>query len=230
MITPRQQFAQALGMALFVCVLITMFFTPVGSSDNVNLRPVAKRTAPALGGTFIIGDSTTWRLTGEYDNTFNLWSARHPGWYVDGVGGRNVNQLDDRVDAYLRDVDSKPYMFVMALGTNPDPEDDWYKSHFLGSLNKLPDTTKVILVVPIRAGSNKGFKGEQVSKYAQWIHEIAAERTNTIVANWRQRVFSDRTIDLETGIGEWTNDGIHQRNPFGRAEWMDILDRAVARY
>ena len=198
--------------------------------------PAAKRTAPALGGTFIVGDSTTYRLTGAWEAedggspTFNLWNARHPDWYVDGVGGRNVNKLGERIDYYLNNIDSNPYMFVMALGTNPDPEDDWYKSHFLGSLNKLPSTTKVILVIPVRAGTNKGTKGTQVTKYAGWLHDIAANRNNTIVANWRQRVFSDQTINTTTGIGEWTNDGIHQKNPFGRAEWMDILDTAVARF
>jgi hypothetical protein len=203
------------------------------SDDTVDVTLVNMTSAPALNKTFVIGDSTSWRLTGEYDGTANLWAERHPDWLLDVIGGSNVNTLTTRVQYHLANVDSNPSMFVMALGTNPDPNNDWWKWKYEQALNLLPATTKVILVIPFRGTrvtAEGRAKSDAVTRYAGYLHDIAAERDKTIVANWRGLVLSDPTMDPATGIGKWTNDGVHQRVPYGRAEWLNILDRAVARF
>lgn len=192
--------------------------------------------APALGKVFLIGDSTSYRLSGQWEAedggspTYNFWNSEHPDWIIDAVGGRNVNKLTERIQYHLANVDSSPSIFIMALGTNPDPEDDWWKWKYEQALNLLPATTKVVLVIPVRAGSNKNAKGAQVTKYAGWLHEIAAERNNTIVANWRNRALTNPVPDPVTGISSLLTEGIHQTHPLGRRTWLTIVETAVNRF
>lgn len=233
-ITWKHQLAQAFGVSFYCAFVIAFFLTPVTPERPLNLSPQSYSTAPVVGKTFVIGDSTTWRLTGEYDNTFNLWNTRHPDWVVDGVGGRIVNKLNERIQYHLDNVDSAPRTFVMALGTNPVPEGEtWWKWNYIQALNLLPASTNVVLVIPVRANRQTAemrAKADDVTRYAGYLREIANERSNTIAAEWRPVVMNDPTKDPVTGVGEWTNDGIHQRNPFGRDRWMDIVEAAVNRF
>lgn len=182
--------------------------------------------------TFIVGDSTSWRLTGEYDGMANLWAQRHPDWTVDAVGGRNVTTLPSRISHHLANVDASPDLFVMALGTNPAADGStWWKWNYVAALNLLPATTKVVLVIPFRGNrvtADGRAKSDAVTRYAGYLKEIAAERPSTAIADWRRLVVSDATRDPNTNIGVWTMDGVHQRVPHGRTAWMDILDQAVA--
>lgn len=214
-------------------IMSTLFVAWAGAGVvETNTVAQQKNAASALGGTFIIGDSTTWRLTGEYDGMANLWAIRHPDWTVDGVGGRVVTQLASRIAWHLANVDSSPANFIMALGTNPDPSGAWNKHAFELSIEQLPPTTKIVMVIPARAARNGELqreKSDQVTQYAAWLREIAAERGNVVTSEWRSLVMNDPTRDPVSGIGEWLSDGVHQRNPHGRAKWIDLIDSAIVR-
>lgn len=222
---PRRRFVAAL-LALLALIASP---TATAAADE----PAPDEGPPALGGTFLVGDSTSSRLFGQWEAerggkpTYNWWRHRHPDWYVDAVGGRSVVKLPERITDYLTTVDSAPSLFVMALGTNPRA--GWTKASFENALALLPRTTKVVIVVPVRAGTNKGEKATQVTRYAGWLRQIAASERRYVVASWRKRVLTDPEMDPRTGASPLTVEGVHQTNPRGRRAWLEVVDAAVAR-
>ena len=63
-----------------------------------------------LRGTFIVGDSTLYRVAPRLREV-------EPEWYIDHQRGRPVSALRQRMANYLR-LHPNPANFVMALGTN----------------------------------------------------------------------------------------------------------------
>ena len=201
------------GAYFFVLVLVATITVVVGASTAQ--ASVTEQT----GTTVLIGDSTSARMVGRI-------KARHPSWHLDALGGSSVKTLDDRIAAYLT-VDPEPALLVMALGTNPDPEQEWSAADFTAALDLLPASTDVALVLPVRAGLLKGECGAEVGRYARWLRSIAEQRPRTVIADWRGAVLKDKSMNQWSGVGRLTVDGTHQTNPAGRKTWLNILDRAI---
>lgn len=182
------------------------------------LAPTQAET-PRRHSTFLIGDSTSWRLTGQYDGRANLFHQNHLDWYVDAVGGRSLLALPTQILWYLVHVDPAPDTFIMALGTNPYP--GWQKRHYQLSLALLPRTTKVVLVTPAVFGS-RWPKSAITKTHARWLAEIAAERPHTVLADWRQKVRRSNP-DPRTGRSALLAEGIHQTPVTGRRAWLNLV-------
>lgn len=181
-------------------------------------------SSPQTNSTFLIGDSTSWRLTGKRDGGPNLFLRRDPDWHLNAVGGRSVVKLPSLIQTYLSAVDPAPRTFIMALGTNTRAE--WQSHSYADALSLLPPETSVVLVIPIRAGSNKGEKGKAVARNARWLYALARTRPNTVVADWRSTVLQDPTLDPVTGRSRLLAEGIHQTR-HGRLVWMRVVEAAV---
>ncbi len=166
-----------------------------------------------------MGDSTSWRLTGEYDGRANLFRQYHLDWYIDAVGGRSLLALPTRILWYLLNVDSAPDTFVMALGTNPVP--GWEKVHYEICLALLPRETKVVLVTPAVFGSRWG-KTKVTRRNARWLAEIAAERPHTALVDWRKKVQRSHP-NPRSGVSPLLEEGIHQTPITGRRVWLDMV-------
>ena len=203
--------------ALFVALIATAMIAGT-------LAP-AIAEAPRRGSTFLVGDSTSWRLTGEYDGRANLFRQYHLDWYVDAVGGRSLLALPVRIYSYLQNVDSAPETFVMALGTNPYP--GWEKEHYERCLALLPRETNVVLVTPAVFGSRWG-KSKITRRYSRWLKEIAAERPHTALVDWRKTVQRSHP-DPRTGVSPLLAEGIHQTPITGRRVWLEMVVAKVKR-
>jgi hypothetical protein len=201
------KYVRAFVVALFATAMIASTLAP------------ANAEAPRRGTTFLVGDSTAWRLTGEYDGRVNLLRQYDLDWNIDAVGGRTLLALPTRIVWYLRNVDSAPETFVMALGTNPYP--GWEKVHYELCLALLPRDTKVVLVTPAVFGS-RWAKSKITRRHARWLAEIAADRPNTVLANWRQKVQRSNP-DPTTGKSRLLAEGIHQTPVTGRRVWLDLV-------
>ncbi len=210
---------RALVVALFATAMIAGTLAPA----DAETRSQTQSQAPRRHSTFLVGDSTSWRLTGEYDGRLNLFHQYDLDWSVDAKGGRNLLQLPVRILHYLVNVDSRPDTFVMALGTNPHPR--WEKIHYELSLALLPSVTKVVLVTPAVFGSGRE-KAKTTAKYARWLRQIAEVRPHTVVADWRQLV-KETNPDPRTGRSRLLSEGIHQTPVTGRRAWLELVIGAV---
>ncbi len=185
----------------------------------------AEAQAPRRDSTYVVGDSTTWRLTGEYDGRANLFEQYGLDWHVDAVGGRTLLALPIRILWYLVNVDRSPDTFVMALGTNPYP--GWEKVHYELSLALLPRDTKVVLVTPAVFGTLWP-KSKTTRRHARWLAEIAAERPHTVLADWR-RLVKESNPNPRSGRSPLLAEGIHQTPGLGRRTWLELVIDAVDR-
>src|SRR5689334_1265017 len=80
--------------------------TPAHSTPHASTAPHERE----VSGTFMIGDSTTYRIAPDLQ-------ALKPDWYLDFKRGRSIRTLASHIDAYLR-TNPVPANFIMALGTN----------------------------------------------------------------------------------------------------------------
>ncbi len=206
-------------------LLVTLFATAMiaGTLAPADAETQARAQAPRRDSTFLVGDSTSWRLTGEYDGRANLFHKYDLDWYVDAKGGRNLLQLPVRILHYLVNVDSRPDTFVMALGTNPHPR--FEKIHYELSLALLPRDTKVVLVTPAVFGQGRE-KSKTTARYSRWLRQIAEDRPHTVVADWRELV-KQSNPNPHTGRSRLVAEGIHQTPITGRRAWIELVIDAV---
>lgn len=201
-------------VAIFAAAIVAGMLPPARA--EVAAEPAA---APRLHSTFLVGDSTSWRLTGKYDGRVNLFRQNQLDWHIDAIGGRSLLVLPKRILWYLSHVDSAPDTFVMALGTNPYP--GWQKWHYELCLALLPRNTKVVLVTPAVFGT-RWAKSHNTKIYARWLAEIAAERPHTALADWRRQVKRSHP-NPRTGRSPLLAEGIHQTPVTGRRAWLKTV-------
>ena len=174
------------------------------------------------GGTFMIGDSTTYRVSGMLRDVA-------PDWYLDYHWGRSIKALPSHIDSYLAK-DPHPSNFVMALGTNWCHDPEWSLARLRRAIAKLPADTNVFLVTVVRAGEFQADKDKIMRLYNGYSRALARTRPNTYIINWRQTVMTDPTLDPVSGTSSLLEDGTHQtgsphgdtRGP-GEATYVDLV-------
>ena len=157
---------------------------------------------PPYAGTFIIGDSTLYRVAPRLRDL-------EPDWYVDHQRGRPISALRQRMAKYLR-LNPNPANFVMALGTNRCHYPEWSAARLRRAINQLPKETNVFLVMVVRAGSYQHDKDVTLRLYNRYSRRLAQTRPHTYIIDWRQTVLSDPTLDPVTGESSLLEDGTHQ--------------------
>jgi hypothetical protein len=183
------------------------------------------------GGTFMIGDSTTYRVAHYLGRT-------EPDWYLDYHWGRSISELPAHIAAYLRK-DSHPSNFVMALGTNQTHHPEWSEQRLRRAIAQLPRDTNVFLMLVVRAGSFQAHKDRLLRRYNSYSRDLARTRPHTYVINWRKTVLEDPTLDPVTGTSSLLEDGTHQTgSPHGHrsgpgvktyvgliiSKWLEVND------
>ena len=158
----------------------------------------------------IVGDSITAWSTYPMKN-------RQPGWTVDGVFGRVVQELEEIVPTYVR-VHGSPKAIVVALGTNTWGL--WTKSGYEKVRRITDPDTKVFYVTTYRRDESWAGSLENMSKYSTWMKEIALENANTFVIDWRDRAARFPQI-LDA-------DGVHP-TALGTEMWADMVSEAVSK-
>jgi len=190
------------------------------SSASADLEPgwSTPATAPSPARVYVLGDSIT------YGGASRLLEAR-PGWHVNGVPGRPVQELAGLVAGVLR-VDPHPRAIVVALGTNRGHHaTDDYDTVYDEALRGVPADTRIILVTPFRDPAiwNPELKPDPRSwsihayRYARGMNALAAARPHTCLVPWRERI-SRETYRLY--------DGIHPK-PGGKDLWARMLTNSV---
>ena len=157
---------------------------------------------PPYAGTFLVGDSTLYRVAPELRKL-------EPDWYIDHQRGRPVSALQRRIARYLR-INPNPANFVMALGTNRCHFPEWSYARLRRAIALLPEETNVFLVMVVRAGSYQRWKDVTLRLYNRYSRNLAQFRPHTYVIDWRQTVLSDPTLDPVTGESSLLLDGTHQ--------------------
>jgi hypothetical protein len=202
------------ALAALALVSVLLPAAPAGAKRSV--------PPPPLSGTFIVGDSTLYRVAPRLRQV-------EPDWYVDHERGRPVSALRQRIAAYLR-INPSPANFVMALGTNRCHNPEWSYARLKRAIDQLPRETNVFLVMVVRAGSFQRWKDVTLRLYNRYSRHLAATRPNTYIVNWRQTVMSDPTLDPVTGVSALLMDGTHQTgNTHGEAPgpgvdtWIDLV-------
>jgi hypothetical protein len=164
---------------------------------------------PQLSGTFMIGDSTTYRIA-------PMLSERKPDWVLDYRRGRSIRTLPSHIDAYLRQHDDPPQNFIMALGTNRCHDPEWSEARLRRAIAKLPKQTNVFLMMVVRAGQFQADKDAVLQEYNRYSRDLAHDRPNTYVIDWRGTVLADPTLDPVTGLSSLLEDGTHETGgPYG---------------
>jgi hypothetical protein len=157
---------------------------------------------PPYAGTFIVGDSTLFRVAPRLREV-------EPDWYIDHQRGRPVSALRQRIAKYLR-LNPQPANFVMALGTNRCHFPEWSAGRLRRAIAQLPDETNVFLVMVVRAGSYQRDKDATLRLYNRYSRDLAKTRPHTYIVDWRHTVLSDPTLDPATGESSLLEDGTHQ--------------------
>ncbi|HCB04114.1 MAG TPA: hypothetical protein PLZ93_03665 [Nocardioides sp.] len=183
-------------VAVLISVLVSL--TPSASAGTTG-RSVPP---PSLSGTFIIGDSTLFRVAPRL-------KVVEPDWHIDHQRGRPVSALRQRMAKYLR-INPHPANFVMALGTNRCHFPEWSAARLRRAIAQVPAQTNVFLVMVVRAGSYQRDKDVTLRLYNRYSRHLAQTRPNTYIINWRRTVLADPTLDPVTGESELLVDGTHQ--------------------
>ncbi|HCB03320.1 MAG TPA: hypothetical protein PLZ93_10755 [Nocardioides sp.] len=171
-------------------------------------KPAAATQAREVNGTFMIGDSTTYRIAPELQRL-------RPDWYLDFQRGRSIRTLASHIDRYLRH-NPVPANFIMALGTNRCHHPDWSEARLRRAIAKLPARTNVFLVMVVRAGEFQADKDAVLQEYNSYSRNLAKTRPNTYIIDWRGTVLADPTLDPVTGLSSLLEDGTHETGgPYG---------------
>lgn len=173
---------------------------PAGSAPGA-APPVPVR-AGALSGTYLLGDSTTYRIAPDL-------RLLKPDWDLDYRRGRSIRTLPAHLDAYLRQ-NPRPANFVMALGTNRCHDPEWSEERLRRAIAKLPARTNVFLVMVVRAGRFQADKDAVLQDYNRYSRDLAKDRPHTYVVDWRGAVLADPTLDPVTGVSSLLEDGTHE--------------------
>jgi hypothetical protein len=189
---------KTLLLAALTCLALLVPAAPVAGSVD------ADRTTPPApyAGTFIIGDSTLYRVAPKLRRL-------EPDWYVDQQRGRAVNALQRRMEAYLA-ANPTPANFIMALGTNRCHFPEWSYARLKRAIDLLPPETNVFLMMVVRAGSYQRWKDVTLRLYNRYSRHLARVRPHTYTIDWRQTVLADPTLDPVTGVSSLLVDGTHQ--------------------
>jgi hypothetical protein len=185
-----------LGAVAAITVLTPVLAAAPAGADQRSEPP------PPFSGTFIVGDSTLYRVAPRLREL-------EPDWFVDHQRGRPVSALRQRIAAYLR-VNPTPANFVMALGTNRCHEPEWSYARLKRAIDQLPRETNVFLVMVVRAGAYQRWKDVTLRLYNRYSRHLAQIRPHTYIVDWRQAVMSDPTLDPVTGESSLLIDGTHQ--------------------
>ena len=188
-----------LVVALVVSGALTLG-TPAQGEDVAARSDHGSSVTP--GGTFMIGDSTTYRVSGQL-------RAEVPDWYLDYHWGRSIKALPSHIDRYLAK-DPHPSNFVMALGTNWCHNPEWSELRLRRAIAKLPADTNVFLMMVIRAGAFQADKDAIMRRYNQYSKNLARTRPHTYIVDWRKTVLDDPSLDPVTGTSSLLEDGTHQ--------------------
>jgi hypothetical protein len=175
---------------------------PAPARSASDQKPVHATTARQLSGTFMVGDSTTYRIAPKLHRL-------KPDWHLDYQRGRSIRTLPSHIDAYLRH-NPLPANFIMALGTNRCHDPDWSASRLRRAIGKLPSRTNVFLVMVVRAGEFQADKDAVLKEYNRYSRDLARTRPNTYVIDWRGTVLADPTLDHVSGISSLLEDGTHE--------------------
>jgi hypothetical protein len=187
-------------LALVVFALATTLALTLGPVAPAGADQTPERRE--LSGTFMVGDSTTYRIAPGL-------SAAKPDWYLDYRRGRSIRTLPSHIDAYLRK-NPRPANFIMALGTNRCHAPEWSAARLRRAIAKLPARTNVFLVMVVRAGEFQADKDAVLQEYNRYSRDLAKERPHTYVIDWRGAVLADPTLDPVTGVSSLLEDGTHE--------------------
>lgn len=184
-------------------LLVAVALTVLGISSEAASVPAAHHgSSVTRGGTFMIGDSTTYRVSG-------LLRRQAPDWYLDYHWGRSIKALPAHIDLYLAK-DPHPSNFVMALGTNWCHDPEWSEARLRRSIAKLPADTNVFLMMVVRAGAFQADKDRILRLYNRYSRDLARTRPHTYIIDWRHTVLSDPTLDPVSGTSDLLEDGTHE--------------------
>ena len=205
-------------LAVAVVVVLATFLSILGALKAFGREYnewSASPTAPTGARVYLTGDSITY------------WSApiigdRRPGWFIEGVPGRQVQTLALQVEQILAG-DPHPRAIIVALGTNTEKFED-YEALYRDALAPVPAGTKVVLVAPYRNPEKFGAGTDWPANRKAYHQYYAARAMNTLaqaegvcVAHWRYTV--SRNPDL-------LHDGIHPTMR-GRRVLTELLVDAV---
>jgi hypothetical protein len=207
-----------IGLIASVMVIVTMFAGVLVAAKAYGGKYdewAASPEAPAR--VYVTGDSVTY-WTAPYIH------ADHPWWQIEGVPGRQVQQLGIQL-AQILEVDPTPRIIIVELGTNTAGWED-YHALYTTALAQLPESTHVILVTPYRDGvkfSRTSDYADNLQAYHQYweakaMRQIVLERPNTSLVRWRY--VARYNPDL-------LHDGIHP-NLRGREVLSGLMTKAVA--
>jgi hypothetical protein len=143
--------------------------------DGVCERRVGPPPASALGGTFMTGDSVSWRAWDDL-------RRRTDGWTLDLRPGRRLDELAGRLDWYRAD-HGDPDRVLIELGTNRRA--GYTEAQFRATMATIPAGTPVLLFLPFREPNRDNANLVAATKrYGRWYKRLAAERPMTCLADW----------------------------------------------
>lgn len=158
--------------------------------------------------TLVIGDSLTYYGT-------EWLHKRRPSYVIDGVRGREVRYLPNRIRYWTREKGRTPSRIVVALGSN-ELKSDWQPWDYNKVRQMLPHA-QILFVTPYRTASWHGDttrfgidRHRTMHRYAEAMRRIAKRERGTCVTNW----------DIRVGRHPYRflRDGVHQ-TAYGLRSW-----------
>lgn len=200
-------------LIIAVLVILTVFLTVLGAVKAFGKYDEwsADPAQPSGARVYVTGDSIAY------------WAApiieeRRPGWYIEGVPGRQVQTLSTQVEQILA-ADPRPRAIIVELGTNTAEFED-YEALYREALAPVPAGTKVVLVTPYKDPDKFGRDTTWPSARKSYHQYYAARAMNRLaraegvcVARWRY--MAHRNPEL-------LHDGIHP-NMRGRRALTSLL-------
>lgn len=149
----------------------------------------------------------------------------HPGWYIDGLGGRPVKDLGPCISVGIEER-GNPQDLIVALGTNDSP--GWTKDDYVEALELVPAWSRVHLVTTFADADRWGQQAyDNQAENSQWMREIAEERPRTWTIPWRYYAQNKEFIG---GGVRLLRDGKHATHPEGEQWWADLISDRVAEH
>jgi len=132
--------------------------------------------AEDLGGTFMTGDSVSWRADDE------LYRKAPRSWVLDLRPGRRLDELGGRLD-WFRANHGEPDRVIIQLGTNRRA--GYTEKDFRATIATIPAGTPILFFLPYRkfTGDNANLV-TATKRYAGWMKTLAPERPMTCLADW----------------------------------------------
>lgn len=129
-----------------------------------------------LGGTFMTGDSVSWRAWDE------LRAIAPSDWTLDLRPGRRLDELGGRLDWYRAD-HGDPERVIIQLGTNRRA--GYSEADFRATMDTIRPGTPVMMMLPYREPNAENANLVAATKrYTRWMKAYAAQRPATCLADW----------------------------------------------